>query len=108
MQAPTRSSGLTRPVGANVGIALRVPVELTEALDPPGRYRNRSPVVRVTGMWKYHDSTRPGESYLEVQSLTVTKPGRQLNEDVNWIAVILGALLLVGAGVIALLTRPRD
>jgi hypothetical protein len=95
-------------VGANLGIAIRVPVELTEVLDPPGRYRNRGPVVRVTGIWKYHDTARPGESYLEVQSLSVTEPGRQLNEEVNWIVVLLGALLLVGAGVIALLTRPKE
>jgi hypothetical protein len=95
-------------VGANLGIALRVPVELAAVLDPPGRYRNRGPVVRVTGIWKYHDSTRPGESYLQVQSLTVTEPGRQLNEEVNWTVVILGALLLVSAGVIAFLTRPKE
>ena len=97
-----------RPVGANVGIALRMPVELAEPLDRPGGYRNRGPVVRVTGIWKYHDSTRPGESYLEVQSLTVTEPGRQLDEKVNWTAVFYGALLLAGAGVIAMLTRPED
>lgn len=103
---PIREGG--PPLGANVGIAVRMPVELTGALDPPGRYRNRGPVVRVTGIWKYHDSRRSGESYLEVQTLTVTEPGRQLSEDVNWIAVILGALLLVGAGVIALFTRPED
>lgn len=103
---PIREGG--PPLGANVGIALKMPLELTEALDPPGRYRNRGPVVRVTGVWKYHDSTRPGESYLEVQSLTVIEPGRQLKEEVNRTAVVLGALLLVGAGVIALLTRPQD
>ena len=103
---PLREGG--QAVGANIGIAVRLPVELAEALDRPGGYRNRGPVVRVTGIWKYHDSTRPGESYLEVQSLTVTEPGGQLNEDVNWTAVIFGALLLAGAGVVALLTRPED
>ena len=103
---PIREGG--PPLGANVGIALRMPVELTVALDPPGRYRDRGPIVHVTGIWKYHDATRPGESYLEVRSLTVTEPGRQLNEEVNWTAVIFGALLLAGAGVIALLTPPED
>lgn len=103
---PLREGG--SPVGANVGIAVRMPAELAEALDPPGGYRNRGPVVRVTGIWKYHDSTRPGESYLEVQSLTVTEPGRQLDEEVNWTAVTFGAVLLASAGVVALLTRPED
>jgi len=103
---PLREGG--SPVGANIGIALRTPVELTGALDPPGGYRNRGPVVRVTGIWKYHNSTRTGESYLEVQSLTITEPGRQLGEEVNWTPVIFGILLLVGAGIVALLIRPED
>ena len=103
---PIREEG--RPAGANVGIAVRMPAELASAFDPPGGYRKRGPVVRFTGIWKYHDSTRPGESYLEVQSFTVTEPGRLLDEEVNMTPVILGALLLAGAGATALLTRPRD
>lgn len=103
---PLREEG--SPVGANVGIAVRMPAELAEALDPPGGYRNRGPVVRVTGIWKYHDPDRQGESYLEVQSLTVTESGRQLEEEVDWTAVTFGVLLLAGAGVVALLTRPED
>jgi len=103
---PLREGG--PPVGANAGIALTMPAELAEALDPPGGYRNRGPVVRVTGIWKYHDSRRPGESYLEVQSLTVTEPGRQLDERVNSTVVILGAVFLAGACIVALLTRPED
>jgi len=103
---PIREGNL--PVGANVGIALRMPVEQTEALDPPGGYRHRGPIVRVTGVWKYHDSRRPGESYLEVRSLTITEPGRQLDEEVDLTPVVVGALLMVGAGIIALLTRSED
>lgn len=103
---PLRNGG--SPVGANVGIAVRMPVELAQGLDPPGRYRYRGPVVRATGIWKYHDPQRQGESYLEVQSLTVTESGRQLDEEVNWTAVILGALLLTGAGIVALLIAPND
>lgn len=102
---PLREGGL--PVGANVGIAVRMPAELAGALEPPGGYRNRGPVVRVTGIWKYHDPARQGESYLEVQSLTVTEPGRQLDEETNWTAIIFGTLLLIGAGIVALLT-PQD
>lgn len=103
---PLREGG--QAIGANIGIAVRVPVELAEDLDPPGGYRNRGPVVRVTGIWKYHDPARQGESYLEIQSLTVTEPGRQLDEEANPTAIIFGALLLAGAGVVALLTRPED
>jgi len=103
---PLREAG--SPVGANVGIAVRMPADLAERLDPPGRYRYRGPVVLATGIWKYHDSKRSGESYLEVQSLTVVEPGRPLGEEVNWAAVIFGALLLTGAGMIALVSRPED
>lgn len=103
---PLREGG--SPAGSNVGIAVRMPTEMTEILDPPGRYSNRGPVVRVTGIWKYHDPARQGESYLDVLSLTVTEPGRRLAEQVNWTVLIFGALLFAGAGVVALLTRPED
>lgn len=103
---PLREGGL--PAGANIGIAVRMPAELARGLDPPGGYRYRGPVIRVTGVWKYHDLDRPGESYLEVQSLTVTGSGRQLDEDVNWITVAFGALLLIGAGTLALLSARTD
>jgi hypothetical protein len=103
---PLRQGG--SPAGANVGIAVSMPTELIEFLDPPGRYSNRGPVVRVTGIWKYHDPARQGESYLDVHSLTVTEPARPLDEQINWTVVTFGALLLAGAGVVALLIRPED
>lgn len=103
---PLREGG--SPAGANVGIAVKMPTEVSETLGPPGRYSSRGPVVRVTGTWKYHDPARQGESYLEVQFLTVTEPARLLDEKVNWTVVIFGALLLAGAGVVALITRPED
>jgi hypothetical protein len=103
---PIREGG--RPAGANVGIALRIPLDLGGGLDPPGGYRYRGPIVRVTGIWKYHDTTRPGESYVEVQSLTVTEPGRQLDQEVDWTPIIFGLVLLVGAGAIGWLTRSGD
>lgn len=96
------------PVGANVGIAVTMPADLAEGLGPPGGYRNRGPVVRLTGIWKYHDPDRQGESYLEVQSLTVTEPGRQLDEEIDWTATIFGVLLLASAGIVAWLAPPDD
>lgn len=93
--------------GANIGIGIRMPARLGKDLDPPGGYRNRGPIVEVTGIWKYHDPERQGESYLEVESLIVTEPGRQLDEEVSWTAVILGTLLLAGAGIVAWL-KPQQ
>lgn len=103
---PLREGG--SPVGANVGIAVRMPAELAKSLDHPGGYWNRGPVVRVIGIWRYHDPARQGESYLEVRSLTVTEPGRQLGDEVNWTAVTFGALLLASAGAVALLPPPKS
>jgi hypothetical protein len=102
---PIREGGL--PLGSNVGIGIRLPTELAEGLDPPGGYRNRGPVVRVTGIWKYHDPERQGESYLEVESLSVREPGRQFDEEANWSVFVLGVVLLAAASFVAYLPR-RD
>lgn len=102
---PIREGGL--PVGANTGIGVRMPAELAQSLDPPGGYRTRGPLVRLTGVWKYHDPDRQGESYLEVQSLTVIESGRQIDEEANSTAIIIGILLVAGAAALWLLT-PTD
>lgn len=103
---PLREGG--SPVGANVGIAVTMPADLAKILDHPGGYWNRGPAVRVIGIWRYHDPARQGESYLEVRSLTVTEPGRQLDDEINWTVVTLGALLLASAAVVALLPKPES
>ena len=92
---PIREGGL--PVGANTGIGVRMPTELAESLDPPGGYQNRGPVVRLTGIWKYHDPDRQGESYLEASSLVVIEAGRGFDEQAASQLVVIGVLLLVGA-----------
>ena len=106
VDAPIREGGL--PVGGNVGIGVRMPAEMAQALDPPGGYRNRGPVVALTGIWKYHDPGRQGESYLEVQTLEVVEAGRQLNEEPSWTVIILGVLLLASAAAVWFLTPLKD
>jgi hypothetical protein len=93
------------PVGANQGIGIRMPTALTDSLDGPGGYRSRGPIVRVTGIWKYHDPERQGESYLEVASLTVLEQGRIVDEGPDWFVIIIG-VLLGAAAVVAWVTRP--
>jgi hypothetical protein len=93
------------PVGTNQGIGLRMPSTITDDLDDPGGYRSRGPIVRVTGIWKYHDPDRQGESYLEVESLSILEPGRSLHEGSNWLVVIIG-ILLGGSAAVAWVTRP--
>lgn len=101
---PIREGG--SPVGGNTGIGVRMPLTLGEGLDPPGGYRNRGPVVQMTGIWKYHDPQRQGESYLEVESVVVVETGRVLREEANWTVIVVG-VLLVGAAAGVWLVRPR-
>lgn len=88
------------PVGGNTGIGIRMPTQLGDGLDTPGGYRQQGPLVEVTGIWKYHDPERQGESYLEVETLSVLQPGRPLDEPVNWITISVGALLVAVAGAV--------
>lgn len=95
VQTPIREGG--EPVGGNTGVGIRMPTRLGDRLDPPGGYRNRGPIVRVTGVWKHHDPARQGESYLEVTFMTVGQPGREISEEPQWIATWAGLGLLAGS-----------
>jgi len=100
------------PVGGNTGIGIRMPTHLGDDLDPPGRYRNRGPIVRATGIWTYHDPGRQGESYLKVESLSVIEAGRRMPQEADWLVMIAGLSLVTGAAVLWLtlessnVTRP--
>lgn len=102
VSTPIREGGI--PVGGNTGVGIRMPISLGVDLDPPGRYLTRGPIVRVTGMWKYHDEERQGESYLEVESLAVIEPGRKLDEGPDWLVIVLG-VSLVGMAAALWVTR---
>jgi len=105
VREPIREGG--SPLGANIGIGIRMPIPLAEGLGPPGRYRSRGPVVLATGIWRYHDPERQGESFLEVESVTVIEPGRGLNEEADWRVIVSGALLISGAAA-TWFARPRE
>ena len=95
--------------GANLGIGIRMPEELGRQLDPPGRYRRVGPVVLVTGIWKFHDPDRQGETYLDVQSIELQAQGRKLVEHPNWPAYAVGFAFFAIAAVIAVVyRRERD
>lgn len=88
------------PVGGNSGIGIRMPVELAEGLGPPGRYGRRGPVIQTTGIWKWHDPDRQGESYLEVRSYRVLDPSRRMGEPPDWRVIGIGALLVASMPVL--------
>lgn len=95
VDSPIRDGG--RPVGGNTGVGVRMPTSLGEGLDPPGGYRNRGPIVRITGVWKHHDPARQGETYLEVGSMAIVEPGRAMSEEPRWIAMWVGLGLMAGS-----------
>lgn len=103
VRAPIREGG--ERVGGNTGIGVRMPTELGRGLDPPGTYVNRGPVVRLVGIWKHHDPQRQGESYLEVESLTVIEHGRPLHQGPQWVVMLVGAGLLAISALVW--RRPR-
>ncbi len=85
--------------GANVGIGVRMDASLAQPLGPIGQYRTEGPLVRVSGTWRHHDPERGGESYLDVEALTLVAPGRALREGPDWWALLAGAaLILLGVG----------
>jgi len=95
--------------GANIGIGIRMPADLADNLDPPGQYRLVGPIVTVTGIWRYHDAQRQGETFLDVRALAIETPGRDLSEHPNW--GIYGAAFAFAAiaGVVAVAyIRERD
>jgi hypothetical protein len=85
--------------GSNVGIGVRIPQRLLEGADPPGGYRLKGPLVRVTGDWRYHDPGRGGESFLDVLALEVIEPGRVIRDDPH-LEVLVAGLVVLGLSLI--------
>lgn len=83
--------------GGNVGVAVRIPSDAASALDAPGGYRVRGPVVEATGIWRYHDQDRGGESYVDVAELVIVEPGRELVEHPSYSVLIAGIVLVLAA-----------
>jgi opacity protein-like surface antigen len=104
--APLRDGG--RLNGANIGIGIHGSATLFANLHAPGRYAEVGPVVSVTGTWRYHDPERGGETYLEIDSLTVLQPGRPLHEKVTPVILVIGALLVLVAAGLTLLAERRS
>jgi hypothetical protein len=81
--------------GANVGIGVRMPASLGADLAPVGGYRLEGPLVQLTGVWRYHDPGRGGETYLDVEHLVTIDDGRRLEEGPDWVVFAFGAVLIV-------------
>lgn len=89
--------------GGNVGIALRIPPGLFDAIasnEQPGGYRWRGPIVAVTGEFRYHDPDRSGETYVAVVSIQLVEPGYPLPSEATGPWGVIGMTLAFAAAVV--------
>ncbi len=96
---PLLETGLL--LGSNVGITLRVPPELFEqiaAVEQPGGYRWRGPLVHAIGEFRYHDPDRTGETYIAVTGLELVEPGYHLPSEATGPWGAIGVILAAVAG----------
>lgn len=99
--------------GTNSGIGVRIPAA---QLDPdwgePGRYGVRGPIVRVVGIFRYHDVDTAGETFIEATSTELIERSRRIDlgglEPVTFISG--GVMIVAGIGLYLLgrwRTSPR-
>jgi hypothetical protein len=94
--------------GMNLGIGVRFSPGVWPGYEQPGGYGVRGPVVELTGMWRYHDPERSGESYLEVTAVHEVSPVRVLEkEGVSWLPLGLGLGFVAVAGAFGFALRRR-
>lgn len=83
--------------GGNVGIGIRMPDDMGRDLDPPGGYRRKGPIVLVSGTFAYHDPSRQGETFIDVDAIEVVEPGVAIAEDIDGTALTAGVALMLAA-----------
>jgi hypothetical protein len=93
--------------GGNTGIGIRMPDDLARDLDPPGGYRRRGPIVLVTGTYAFHDRSRQGETFIDVEVIEIIEPGRRIDEGIDVTTLVAGAALLLAAGALHWWRRRR-
>jgi hypothetical protein len=86
--------------GTNQGIAARFDSDLFDSggFEEPGGYRVTGAVIEATGIWRYHDPGRSGESYLEVLSFDIVERERRTTEELP-LEILLPGIVLVIIGV---------
>ena len=105
-EAPLRDGGGL--AGSNLGIGVRFAAGVWPGFDRPGGYRVQGPIVELTGVWRYHDPERSGESYLEVVTVDLVAAARELPEPgFRWLPIGLGLGFLAAAGGITVVVRRR-
>jgi len=95
--------------GTNLGVAVVLPTGMFDAagFGQPGGYRVRGPVVRVTGIWRFHDEARAGESFLSATSLEIVAREQAISEGGNWTVLLIGVALVAVGLLLPLLRRRR-
>ncbi len=100
VDAPVLETGTLQ--GGNIGVALRGSEEVMQPVlsaGKPGGYRQRGPIVEVTGRFIYHDPDRSGETYVAVDTITILERGRPLPSEAAGPWGLIGTVLVIIAAV---------
>ena len=66
-------------IGGNAGMGVRYPRSLHDsAWGEPGGYGVQGPIVRVIGVFRYHDAIESGETFVEASSIELVSPAQQV------------------------------
>jgi hypothetical protein len=93
-------------VGTNAGMGVRYPRSLHDpAWGEPGGYRTRGPIVRVVGVFRYHDAVESGETFVDASHIELVSPAQPIEvpeaEPLTWIVALglglAGGVLYVSA-----------
>ena len=99
VDAPLEEQGLT---GTNTGIGVRIPADLFDSdWGEPGRYDTRGPVVEITGVFRYQDPERSGETYIDASVVRLIASARSVDTGSGgWPLVVGGVMTVLGVGLL--------
>lgn len=93
------------PEGTNLGMGVRMPVELfqPQSWGGPGRYGRRGPIVAVTGTFIYNEPVS-GDTFVEATEVELIEPARDIDVPVpvgTWIVATVLLAIGMTLGIVA-------
>ena len=93
--APLVESGVS---GTNTGIGIRIPVGIFDSTwGDPGGFGVQGPVVEITGVFRYQDPGRSGETFVDVTTLRLISAARPLETGSAGWPFVLGGIMVAGS-----------
>lgn len=89
--------------GGNVALGVLLPLSELGQLErqPPGAYGVRGPIVEVSGIFRYHDPSLGGETYLDAVEFRVVESARAIDHPVRRWPAVVGLTLVALAAILA-------